>query len=307
MSPDGPKPVDRVVVGVGGVDDRRALDWATEEAAAHRVPLVVRHCVRGTPEVSCAPDGAVLPVATAEQRPEQRPSPTAEAMLKALVGEVESSHPGLTVRGELLRGQPGPALSAAALPGDLLVLAPHSRHRVAARLLGSTSSFLLAHAPCAVAALGPGAADTGRGPFAGHVVAAVDTGAASAGVVELAYAEAAVHDCPLAVVHVQREHGEVEGVTVDERTLEVGVVPFPADHALLQAAVEPGRHRYPEVPVRRAAFRGPLPEVLRQAALGARLLVLGRPRHPSWPLHLVDLLLARPGCPVVVAPPPATT
>lgn len=274
-----------------GVDGReagwRALDWAAQEALAHCKVLNIYHCCW-----------------QATHRPGTEPY-TVKALLDDAVMRALEAHPTLTVRGDLLEGRPASALAARVTAEDLLVLGLRSTHRLTARLLGSTASRLLTHARCAVAVLPP-SEPARKGRFSGHVVAAVDGSHVSKAVVAAAFDEAVAHHWPLALVHAEPPIPEPSVSYVDENALEIGTTPYPAEYDMLHEAIEPWHHRYPHVVVPQAAFRGRVADVLRVVAVGAEILVLGHVHHPLRPLSLVDLVLDRVRCPVLVTAPPTT-
>lgn len=280
-----------------------ALHWAAAEAAAHRVPLRIHHCWQAVRDALPAPGSTMgIPVPTLGQEP----SPVAGMLLDEGVRRVRALYPGLPVDGALLEGRAGPALAAAARPGDLLVLGLRSTHRFAARLLGSTVSYLLRHAPCPIAVLPPGGPDN-PGPFQGHVIAALDGTPPDDEVLAVAFAEAAAHRLPLVAAHAEETDEPVSGSVVDEQMLQITLVPHPKAYGVLQEELAPWRARYPDVPVRRATFRGAPAAVLRRIVAGAAMLVLGRSRRTWRPVSLVDLVLSDARCPVLVTPPPVRT
>ncbi|MBP2471849.1 nucleotide-binding universal stress UspA family protein [Crossiella equi] len=287
----------RVVVGVDGRQSGwSALEWAAGEAVRHRCGLVVVHC--WTPRrVTGPPGGTVLPAYVDLDRPGHAAQQVmAEAMPRArrVLGD-------LPLSGQLRPDDPVPALLAQAHPDDLLVVGARTRHRLAARLLGSTIASLVERAPCALAVL-PATEPVPPGAFAGHVLIGVDDSPGATAATRLGFAEAVAANAPVAVVHAYLS--EHTGSVIDEDTLETHLVPYPPGHALLQAAIEPYRHDGPHI--RRACLTGDPATVLAEATAGARLLVLGR-HHRPWPLRpvtrLSDTVLAHAHCPVLLTAP----
>lgn len=121
---------------------------------------------------------------------------------------------------------------------------------------GRTVRRVLRHAYCPVVVARP-VTTAGRAPFAGHVVVGVDGSVAGRGALEMAFAYADDHRLPVAAVHV----------TDSGRS------------GLLAAEVAPWAEKFPAVPVRQAALTGSVPERLIEAAVGARLLVVGDKRR----------------------------
>lgn len=290
---------------VAGVDGRpagmAALGWAAAEAYTHGTPLALYHCWQ-RPPAALTPAGSMLPPVTSDYEV----NPAATIVLDDAVEHVRCCMPGVAVEGELLEGCAGPTLSDNLDPADLLVVGRQSTHRLAARLLASTASHLMAHARCAMVVVPP-SMPVWHGPFGGHVVVGVDDSAASEEALRLGFAEAAAHGWPLAAVHVT--NGGSTSSVIDETTLEVELIPFPSQYRFLQAAIEPWRQRYPDVTVRRACFSGGATQGLPRAAAGARLLVIGRHQRRLLhrpPLRLVDMLLARTSSPVALTAPVRT-
>jgi nucleotide-binding universal stress UspA family protein len=288
----------QVVVGVDGRPaGTAALTWAAAEAYARGMPLTVYHCWQPLPRTPTA--RLIPPFATSGSEVNL----SARIVLDDALEHVGSVAPGLTVHGELLQGRAGPVLADNVDPADLLVVGRHGTHRLAARLLASTTSHLLAHTQCAVIVV-PTSAPVSHGPFGGHVVVGVDNSTPSEEALRMGFAESAAHGWPLAAVHVA--NASATNSAIDETTLEVTLIPFPSQYRLLQAAIEPWRHRYPDVAVRRACFTGSVAHALLRATAGARLLVIGRhERRPleRRPSRLVGVLLARTSSPVALTAP----
>jgi nucleotide-binding universal stress UspA family protein len=288
----------RVVVGVdGGAAGTAALTWAAAEAHARGMPLTVYHCWHPPPRTPTA--HVIPPFATS--RPEV--GQAARIVLDDAFEHVATVAPGLTVQGELLQGRAGPLLADNVDRADLLVVGRHSTHGLAAWLRASTTCHLLTHTQCAVV-LVPTSTPVSYGPFGGHVVVGVDNSPPSEEALRVGFAESAAHGWPLAAVHVTKT--SATNSAIDETTLEVALIPFPTQYRLLQAAIEPWRHRYPDVAVRRACFTGSVAHALLRATAGARLLVIGRhERRPleRRPSRLVDVLLARTSSPVALTAP----
>jgi nucleotide-binding universal stress UspA family protein len=265
-----------IVAGAGGAGGRAALAWAAEEADGTDARLVVlRAGPPGTP-LAQFPDG-----------PPTSRLDAADPPLGHAVGALRTRLGGQRVVLRTPAAAPEAVLADASRGADLLV--------IGAGGAGTTVRRILRHARCPVVVVRglPG----GRGAaFAGHVVVAVDGGTSGHAALEFAFAWAGRHHMPLAAVHIC-PGGRWEHVTHprDARALD-----------LLRAKVGPWTAKYPEVRVRRAVLRGPVPEGLVQAGIGAYLLVVGaRHRHPmGLPRHGdVPLAVARTAdCPVAVVP-----
>jgi nucleotide-binding universal stress UspA family protein len=122
----------------------RALRWAAEEAGLRNCPL---HVVRAW-RIHDAPRPAHLPPGVVPSEDE-----FAEAVTAELKRDVEAvAAPGLVVHLHPMHAYAEAALVAASAHADLLVVSSRGRGRVA-RLLGSTSSYVVEHADCPVVVL----------------------------------------------------------------------------------------------------------------------------------------------------------
>lgn len=293
-----------VAVGVdGSPTGQAALAWAADQASVHGRPLYVFHCWQQPTLAMAALPGAYPPEGAAWEA-----EVAARTLLEEALGWLRDCYPQLPVSGDLLQGPAGARLAAHIRHGDVLVLGMSSRHRVTARMLGSTLEHLLRHARCRVVVIPPESTlppgDTGT--FAGHVVAAVggteseDHGgdqATISAVLGAGFTEAAAHRLPLAILHADDLRPEPVGSVLDRAAFGQS----------LSRAIESWHAVYPQVAVRRAAVSGTPAGTLHVVAEGAALLVIGRSSHPLRPVRLVDHLLTRVTCPVAVVPPIVAT
>lgn len=285
---------DLVAVGIDGSDGGPAvLAMAAEEARAHGRHLCVYHCWQPPVQLT-----AMMPAGLPPTYAWQGAQDAATAVLERATSWLRARYPGLPMTATVLEGPAGRRLVAHVRRGDLLVLGLGTRHRIAARVLGSTVDYALRHARGTVLAVPPDGREEVKGPFSGHVVAAVDATDAASAVVGAGFAEAAAHRWPLAVVHADRHHRGAGRFPDGELLLS----PYAASRHLLSSAVESWQARYPQVAVHRSTFEGSPAMVLEHAAAGARMLVVGRSSHPARLLRLTDLLLSRVSCPVAVTP-----
>lgn len=281
---------DLVTVGVEGSPVNHAmLRWAAGEALAHHRPLCVYHCWQA-PVLALVPGSAHATHDTAV---------AARLVIEDAVEWLRVRYPLLVIDGKELEGPPGRRLVSHVRQRDALVLGLGSRHRLAARVLGSTVEYALRHARSSVVVVPPTErvhrTNGGTGSFAGHVVAAVDDTDAASAVVGTGFAEAAAHGWPLAIVHA---HGHSHATQVS-LTGQAGLV---TRVPKLTGVVESWHARYPQVTMHLAIVGGPPAAALEHACAGARLLVLGRTSHPLRPVRLTDLLLARINCPINLTP-----
>jgi nucleotide-binding universal stress UspA family protein len=280
---------DLVTVGVDGTPgSRAALDWAVQEALVHGRHLVLYHCWQPPILVAAAMAGAFPPVSSYQDT-----YAATRVTLDETMSRLRDRHPTLRATGALLEGPTGPRLTAHVRHDDLLILGRGTRHRIAARVLGSTVEYALRHARGTVVVVPPAAENGETGPFAGHVVAAIEPGATAGAIMGTAFMEAAAHGWPLAVVHAERPR---------HRLVHAAPSPTTAGPHALTGMVQSWHGRHPHVVVHRATIDGPPAAVLEHATAGARLLVVGRSSHPIALVRLTDLLLARTSCPIALTP-----
>ncbi|MQA87573.1 MAG: hypothetical protein GEV03_23855 [Streptosporangiales bacterium] len=133
-----------IAVGVDGSEQSLlALDCATDEAVRRKLPLRIVHVL-----VSWAfdmPDGASVAEVGEWMRE------TGQKVVDDAVARAASRAPGHEVSGELVAGDPAPALLREAEGAHLVVLGSHGLGGFAGLLLGSVSHGVLHHAACPVA------------------------------------------------------------------------------------------------------------------------------------------------------------
>ncbi len=172
------------------------------------------------------------------------------------------------------RGMPGPAAAALVDSGavaDLIVVGANDHGVMGELLAGATSAQVAAHAMCPVICARAGAADAG-----GQVVVGIDGSPQSARALDFAFDEASRRSWALKAVHAWDV--SVIGFDVDDSTYpHGGILDDIRDvETRLGAEVLAGhRARYPDVEVQSQIVRGPAAGVLIEAAVGARMLVVG--------------------------------
>lgn len=285
---------DTVLVGVDGSDTSwSALRWAAAEVALHGGELAVCHV---TATVHDFPD----------RSPQQAMAQAAvtDHLLHRAAHDVAGHTGGRRVVALASRGNVALTLILLASRARLLVVAAHGRTSGTNRLLGATALTVAADAICPVVVVRPQSGPAG--PFAGHVVVGHDGSPAAGVALAFAFDYARAHRRPLVAVSAAR--GVAADFWYDDRMLETHLVAPSPDLEELAIAIEPLARRYPEVPVKRAAFRGGAAAALLRAAAGAHLLVVGdRDRRRA----ATDMLgstsqaaVALATCPVAVARPP---
>ncbi|MEQ4724178.1 universal stress protein [Nonomuraea sp. B19D2] len=167
--------------------------------------------------------------------------------------------PKISVNTTFLPDDPRSALIGAAEDAELLVVGSHGIGGFRGMLVGSVAFGVAGHAPCDVVVV--------REPplsSRGEIVAGVDGSPASGRVLEFAVAEARLRGSRLRAVHAAA--GQWGPAGLDEPG---------AMEDVLEAVAE----RHPDVDVVEEEVRGHPVEVLRQAANGADLLVVGSHGH----------------------------
>ncbi|MCK2221900.1 universal stress protein [Actinomadura sp. ATCC 31491] len=245
-----------IVVGVdGSPTGLEAAAWAGAEAALRRTPLTVAHAVA---RWVCEDNGGHY----AEVRQWMREGAT--TVLAAAEDRVRREHPEVEVRGELLPGDPRNALIEAAADAELLVVGSRGIGGVRGLLVGSVAHGVAGHARTDVV-LVPARPAAGRG----EVVAGVDGSPDGLRALDFALAEARTRDVPLRVVRAWA-WPQPAGFAPADRESEQDVL------GELRALVA---SRRPEGEVVTEVVHGHPVEVLKEAAAGAALLVVGSRGH----------------------------
>ncbi|NUW39496.1 universal stress protein [Nonomuraea rhodomycinica] len=262
-----------IVVGVDS--SRAALEaaaWAAREAGLRDVPLLVAHAM---PRWAYEGGTDRYAEVAAWMRDGGR------AVLAAAEERVRLERPGISVTTTFLPDDPRTALIDAAKDADLLVVGSHGIGGFRGMLVGSVAYGVAGHAACDVVVVRE--APPSSCP---EIVAGVDGSPASGRVLEFALTEARLRGARLRVVTVIPEG--FPPAETDE--------PHPADATLAE--------RHPDVPVIEEIAHGHPVEVLRQAADGADLLVVGSHGHRAFAGMLLGSvsheLLHHAPCPLAV-------
>jgi nucleotide-binding universal stress UspA family protein len=282
-----------VVVGVDETPSaREALLWAAREAALRGSPLVVAHAYRHL--------GWPVDAATEAANRER-----AWRLVRRQADLAAATERGLAAVPRAARGAVREVLYGAVERPEMFVVGCRHRGSAAAALLGSTGVDLARQTPHPVVVVRSEPVPPGHPPaFAGHVVAGIDHSVQGRTVLEFAFAHAARHGRPLAVVHVG-VHDPAEtwrDLTFGELHEET---PDP-EWQLLEEVVEPLRARYPGVPVKLAVHQAPAAAGLLRSARGAELLVVGTAGHGrlggALGLSVSRSMVTHSPCPVAVVP-----
>ncbi|MEU4223621.1 universal stress protein [Nonomuraea sp. NPDC026600] len=245
-----------IIVGVDGSRaGLEAASWAAMEAALREVPLTVAHAMPGwvceaepgryASVAKWMRDGGAMVLAAAEDRARREQSK-------------------INIRTALLPGDPRAALIKAAQEAELLVIGSHGLGGVRGLLVGSVAYGVAGHAPCDVVVV-----RQLPSPPRGELVAAVDGLTESRRrVLDFAFAEAELRGASLRVVHAWRGFEAAEPAELSEQAERGG-------RLVLREVLAGYREEHPDVEVIEEVVRGHPVEVLRQAAEGADLLVVG--------------------------------
>lgn len=244
-----------IIVGVDGSrPGLEAAGWAATEAALRQVPLTVAHVV---PAWVCEEGTSVRYAEVARWMRENAQSVLTSAKDRAL-----RERPQVQVETVLLPGDPRAALVKASAEAELLVVGSRGLGGVRGLLVGSVAYGVVAHAETNVVLI------RDRAATPGEVVVGTDLSARADKALEFAFAEAELRGARLRVVQAWAwpQPGGFEPADDDS---EQG-------HLLaLQSALVPLRAEHPGVEVTAEVVHGHPVEVLKEAAAGAELLVVG--------------------------------
>jgi nucleotide-binding universal stress UspA family protein len=274
-----------IIVGVDGSrTGLEAVGWAGAEAALRRTPLTVAHAVaKWVCEESTGPyaevgrwmhEGAMTVLAAAEDR-------------------VRREHPDVAVTTELLPGDPRTALINASEGAALLVVGSRGIGGVRGLLIGSVAHGVATHAHTNVVLVHQLPASP-----RGEVVVGVDGSPGGLRALDFALAEAAIRGTRVRAVQAWAwpQPGGFEPADRD------------SEQEALRALQELVAGRHPDVEVVAEVAHGHPVEVLKDAAAGADLLVVGSRGHGQLAGMIMgsisQAMLHHAPCPLAVARPP---
>ncbi|TDE58132.1 universal stress protein [Nonomuraea mesophila] len=273
-----------IIVGVDG--SRAGLEaagWAAREAALRRTRLAVAHAV---PRWVCEELSARYAEVARWMRDE------ANSVLTAARDRALRERPAIIVETTLLPGDPRTALIKAAEQAELLIVGSHGIGGVRGLLVGSVAHGVAAHARTNVVVVGE-RPTTPRG----EIVAGIDASPHSLRALDFALAEAERREARLRVVQAwawPRPGGFVPAdPDTEQHTLQ----------QLKDLLAEPHERR-PDVDLVPELVHGHPVEVLREAAAGADLLVVGSRGHGQLAGMLLgsisQALLHHSPCPLAI-------
>ena len=254
-----------IVVGTdGSADADRAVEWAAEQAAAERRPLVVLSATSQSPTPA-----AVGPTAAYAIPPEDL---LARARSTAERGALLAGRhvPGVTVETRAVVGSAITELTRLTSVVHLVVLGSRGRGPARSKVLGSVSASVARHAACPVVICRP--------PRPDHVTHGILVGAdgteESLPVIEFAFRQASLRGQRLTVLR------SVERAVATVRVAGGGGDPdLEAQRLLVGESVAGFGERFPDVRVRPFLVTDPPDEALATLAEEHELVVVGR--HPA--------------------------
>jgi nucleotide-binding universal stress UspA family protein len=262
-----------ITVATDGTDSSKAVvEWAAREAQRRQLPLRIVHVYDWEPDDAAADiGGEYLDIARS----------LADAVSASAVDQARAVAPTLEIDRETLIGRVTARLLTESEGAELLVLGSRGRGGFAGLRLGSVSRRVATHAACPVVVVhgdvppeGPveGSVD---GSVDGPVAVGVDDSAGADHVLEVAFAEAAAHECALAVVRSYLPAlplwlaDDVRADDVD--TPEQDEV----ERARLAELLAPWREKYPEVPVEVVLTHAGPAAALVGVSSRARMVIVG--------------------------------
>ncbi|MFF3906378.1 universal stress protein [Streptomyces sp. NPDC001848] len=284
-----------LVVGIDGSESSlTAVEWATDEAARHGLPLRLVYASLWERYEGVVPSSG-------RGRPSEQV--LAENIVRAAAVRARRRNPEVKVSGDVLPEDPVSALLREGNNAFALVTGSRGRGELKGLLLGSVSLAVAARAHCPVIVV--------RGDTAG-LTGAHDRVLLGAGdpkmtdeALRFACREAEVRGCVLDVVRAWRHPtGATKDhlVSAEEPTRETEQrASDPLDGLISDAMTD-----HPEVRVRPATVEGPAQTVLLRRSAAADLVVIGARRrqgHSGLQLGRVGhRLLHHADCPVAVVP-----
>ncbi|MDF2707150.1 universal stress protein [Nonomuraea muscovyensis] len=245
-----------IIVGVDG--SRAGLEaagWAAGEAALRETPLRLVHAM---PDWACKEEGSGRLAEVARWMREG-----GKTVLAAAEDRVRRERPKVAVETGLLPGDPRAALIEASGDAELVVVGDHGMGGVRGLLVGSVALGVAGHAECDVVLV----RELPVSPR-DEVVAGVDGSATTGRVLDFAFREAELRGLTLRAVHAWSlpQAGGILPPAGDGEQDEV---------LLLKERLAAHRERHPGVQVIEEVVHGHPVAVLREAAAGAELLVVG--------------------------------
>ncbi|NUK83615.1 universal stress protein [Streptomyces lunaelactis] len=286
-----------IVVGVDrSPESVAALEWAAEEAQLRARPLQVLHAWEWHPRPL-----ATVPADKSEHE-------WAQGALNDALERVSAQFPELPVEGELVSGAARDVLVAAATRAEMLVIGSRGIGTISGFLVGSVGLSTVARAERPVVLVRSAAAGNAAEAADDRLLPiAVGLDAAHHGdpLIEFAFEAARVRSLGLRFVYAYSPPS-IHDRAAGKRDSPYGRELLQERQHALADVLSGWRQKYPDVAVTEEAVAGKPARVLLEAAAGARLLALGRPRRPArLGPHVGPVIHAathHAPCPVAVVP-----
>lgn len=280
-----------VVVGVdGSPGSNRAVEYGAAEAARLGTGLHLVHV-----------DPVYAPIASMRPLIPEDLTAGSRAMLETAAAVAAAAAPEVPVHTDLRRGSASQMLSAASEHAQLVVVGRETVPALLRFYLEAVTLGVAARATHPVVSVPPGWAPASGRP---RIVVGFKDAAHSTELLLRAFDEAAAREAELTVVHSWQLPGVYDDIIVERAQGD----DWEAEaRAGIEAILATRRVDHPEVPVEVRVTHDQAAHALREAAVGADLLMVVRRVHgfPSA-LHLGSTardLLHRATCPVEVVPP----
>ncbi|WP_344655814.1 universal stress protein [Catenulispora subtropica] len=285
-----------VVVGFDDTEhSAHAITLAVREATARNAVLRLLHAYQWIPPTTFGlPPGIATEQAVAE---------ASRALLNTTAERLRAENAGLTVETVSVGGDPAGALADEGRDAALVVVGGRGRGGFAGQLLGSVALRVLDRATCPVM-IARGA----EAPATGRIMVGVDVDhpGGDAGLLEFAFAEAALRNAEVFAVHIWDDPTPLYargGQFVDDIVEAVRANRL----RLLDAALEPWVEKYPNVRVSRQAFPGTPSRMLVDSTRVVDMLVIGglarTEGHQGMRIGaLAHTVLHHAHCPVIIVP-----
>ncbi|WP_188113516.1 universal stress protein [Nocardioides humilatus] len=273
-----------IVVGADGSPEAdRAVQWAAEQAAFERRPLVVLSACVEAPALVAASMGAAYACSTDDLFVAAQSTASAAAELAI------HHRSGLPVETLAVMTDPRIALIEAAESAHLVVLGSRGHGPITSKLLGSVGATVMKRAACPVVVCRPGTElRVKRG-----VIVGADATAESLPIIDFAFRQASLRSQPLTILH-----------TYLDETYEH------ASRIAVAESIAGFREHYPEVAVAAHTTQGFAAAALSAIADRHDLVVIGRHPIDSVARHIVGAIstavLERAHTTIAIVPEAAT-
>jgi nucleotide-binding universal stress UspA family protein len=269
-----------IVVGVDGShSSTAAVEWATQEAELHNVPLRLVNVV--PPLVTAAEGWSDTSVSIDYSHfQDDRARQIIDAAYKIAV---EACSPGRAshVTSEVLHAPIVPTLVDLSEQADLVVVGCRGQGAMPSALLGSVSSGLVHHAHCPVAVIHDEDPLTPRAATA-PVVVGIDGSPTSELATEIAFDEASRRGVGLVAVHAWSDMGPLDFPSINWAPIEWRNIKDQEEEVLAER-LRGWQDRYPDVVVHKIVVSDrPAPRLLEQAQ-NSQLVVVGSHGRGGFP------------------------